>query len=45
MPYELESGRDMELRTDVKSGVGVDPEAHADSAAKYDSEAGWARSE
>ena len=36
----------MEWRTDAKSGMGVDPEAHADSAVKYDSEAGEvARSE
>ena len=35
-----------ELRADAESGVGVDPEAHAHSAVKYDSEAGWvARSE
>ena len=25
----------------TESGVGIHPEAHADSAAKYDSEAGW----
>ena len=31
---------------DSGSGVGIDPEAHADLAAKYDSEGGWkARSE
>ena len=32
---------DTELRTDSKSGVGIDAEANADSAAKYNSEAGW----
>ena len=31
---------DTELRTDSKSGVGIDAEANADSAAKYNSEAG-----
>ncbi len=30
-----------ELRADAESGVGVDPEAHAHSAVKYDSEASW----
>jgi len=34
----------MELPTNAESGIGIDPEAHADSAAKYDSEAGWERS-
>ena len=38
---KLESRCAAELRTDAESGVGVDPDAHADSAAKYDSEAGW----
>ena len=34
------------LRADAESGVGIDPETQPDSAAKYDSEAGWgARSE
>jgi hypothetical protein len=32
---------DTELRTDSKSGVGIDAEANADSAAKYNSVAGW----
>jgi len=35
-----------ELWAGAESGVGIDPEAYADSAAKYDPEAGWeARSE
>jgi hypothetical protein len=34
-------GLDTELRTDAESGVGMDPEAHADSPVKYKSEAGW----
>ena len=35
-----------ESRTNAESGVGIHPEAHADSAAKYDSDPGWeARSE
>ena len=43
---ELGIRLDTELRTDPESGVGIDPEAQADSAAKYNSEAGrGARSE
>jgi len=46
MPPERGSGRGTELLTDAESGVGVDPEAHTDSTAAYDSEAGGeARSE
>ena len=38
---ERKIGLDTELWTDSESGVGIDVEANADSAAKYNSEAGW----
>ena len=38
---ERGNGLGTELWADSESGVGIDPEAHADSVAKYDSEAGW----
>ena len=41
MPSERRSRRGTELRADAESGVGVGPEAHTDSTAAYDSEAGW----